>query len=459
MNSPAATSELDSCSPGHGAYGGSGSGGPPLRKRKRSESASLSQQPQPQPQQPRPLGNSRELGLMRDSSAAAGGTPDMPRFVGSSSGIHFIQSVYLRLARRSAAGARRAEDLVPGEDDQFHYNASPHGRSDQPLWAANELSEGGRDGRGGASFEDLVAWSRSYFETWHPAMPFLDAPEMLEAFEEIERGGLEAVSETRRLAVRAVVSISLADARQSPPSADAAWRRPPPPRHLVFATTDEALTSADLALRRPATISAIQAAVCVQLFLVSMLRLNAASRLGGLIVRMAFHLGLHRCPARFPAFSPREVSIRQRVFWCVYVTERFLCQSLGLPLDMRDDDLDVCYPGEECHGSSRGGGGGGDNDDGARDARDARLQMLTMLAKHARIRGLIMELRNKAVLARDDTAERSEAVHAELTKWANEIAEEAEEGGRLTPAQKLVLDILGHEVRWGRGEIQRAASR
>lgn len=138
------------------------------------------------------------------------------------------------------------------------------------------------------------------------------------------------------------------DGRQGPPL------NSPIPASLLFGTIDEAVLSSQFALCQPESIRATQAALSTQLLLTSMLCLNAASRLSGFVVRMAFHLGLHRCPTRFPFFTPVQVALRRRVFWCIYRCERFLCQFLGLPLDIRDDDDDVCYPDEEGHGSQRG---------------------------------------------------------------------------------------------------------
>jgi hypothetical protein len=108
----------------------------------------------------------------------------------------------------------------------------------------------------------------------------------------------------------------------------------------------------------------------------------------------------------------------------------------------------VCYPGEERHG-------------GSNDCNDdiERLQLLALLAKHARIRGLVLELRNKSVQQRQDTAERTAAVQTELAKWANEIQdveEEEDETGeledpemmgilKLSPSHRLMLLVLKHE--------------
>ncbi|KPM39397.1 hypothetical protein AK830_g7150 [Neonectria ditissima] len=415
--SPFSASETASCStPGYSAD---------ARKRKRSISGS----------QP-----AREYGLMRDT-----GEHDVARFVGSSSGIHYIRAVYLRLARRSATRTTQAttiNTLIPGEDDQLRQATSTTTNREKPLWKAHEVvCEPGVSGTQ-PSFEDLVEWSRSFFESWHPALPFLHGPDTLRIFEDASKGGSESVPPLDRVILKSILSISLADGRQGPPLSK------PIPSTLVFQSVDDAVASSQFALSQPASIRATQAALAIQLFLTSMLCLNAASRLGGLIVRMAFHLGLHRCPTRFPFFTAGEASIRRRVFWCIYTLERLLCQSLGLPLDIQDDDLDVCYPGEEHHG------GPADAAEGAE-----KLQLLTFLAKHARIRGLILEMRNKNHLKRRDTAERAAFVQTELAKWSNEIqdiVEEDDEAGhssdteipsrpQVSPSHRLMLLVLKHE--------------
>jgi hypothetical protein len=369
---------------------------------------------------------------MRDT-----GEHDAARFVGSGSGIHYIRAVHLRLAKRSASrttepGSSTINTFIPGEDDQLRQDASIRRNREQFLWKDDEVC--GNDTN--ETFEDLVEWSKSYFEAWHPVLPFLHGPHVLGLFEEAAKNGTLLLDPIDMVILKSVLSISLADSRQATPF------RKPIPKVYLFNSVDDALASSQFALSQPASIRSTQAALAIQLFLTSMLCLNAASRLGGLIVRTAFHMGLHRCPARYPFFTDKEVSVRRRVFWCIYILERLLCQSLGLPLDIRDDDLDVCYPGEERHTITN------------REENPERLQLLTFVAKHARIRGLILELRNKSMLQRQDTADRAAFVQAELAKWFNEIQDAVEEddladASSATPAisehHKVMLLVLKHE--------------
>ena len=120
--------------------------------------------PTPQP--------SREVGLMRSVPG-----DKVSSFVGSSSGVHFIRSVYS--AFRAAPISTPGSDIVPGEDDHL-----PSATSNAPrrLWRDHEISTYGCSAM---TFDALVDWSRSYFSHWHPAYPFLHAPAVLSLFEKL----------------------------------------------------------------------------------------------------------------------------------------------------------------------------------------------------------------------------------------------------------------------------------
>lgn len=281
----------------------------------------------------------REVGLMRSP------TDRFTGFVGSASGIFFIRSVYGAIGHsqplHSVVGETPGSDIVPGEDDHLPLvKPDSSGR----LWKEGEVY---LDSPSAISFQELVALSGSYFANWHPFYPFLHAPTVLEYFDEFARNGFpehEHLEDLRKVIIRAIISTSLADHRQAGGHGDMRY-----PAGLVFQSYDSAVDSLRGVLSRPTTILALQASLSVQLFLISMLRLNAASRLGGLMTRMAVQLGLHRCPARFTSFSSSDRELRQRVFWSIYALDRFLSQSMGLPLSLHDNDVDVCFPHTEQH--------------------------------------------------------------------------------------------------------------
>ncbi|KAJ5584649.1 transcriptional regulator family: Fungal Specific TF [Penicillium hispanicum] len=398
--------------------------GPRAAKKRRRASTAGASRPSP-----------REIGFMREPQKDGSAS-----FLGSSSGIHFIRHVYNAFARRSADLQQiRARDRssVPGEDDRLHRSSGTTRDADE-LWSRSELEYSPTT----FSFEDLVHWTRRYFENWHPIFPCLHAPTVLKVMETLGHNGTDSVSRLDMVIIRAIISISLGDSRQV--------ERPelkigPVPATLVFQSVQHVMQDIQSLLVEPTTIQLIQAAFTAQLALTSLLRLNAASRIGGVITRTAFHLGLHRCPGRFSCFSSEEVNIRYRLFWSIYSLERYLSQALGIPLGIRDDDIDVCYPGGERHMTT------------SHTPDDQRLRLLSHLAKFARVRGLILELRNKSILHSHSGAVEASHVNGELSQWWNEVYEdvnpiedesepELEPGSTFRPYHRLLLTILKHEA-------------
>ncbi|KAL4820999.1 fungal-specific transcription factor domain-containing protein [Aspergillus spinulosporus] len=334
-----------------------------------------------------------ELGVMRKFTDNGS---ESASFLGSSSGIHFIRIVYNAFARRSAhlkQPQQTSKDAqVPGEDDQLHHQYPD-------LWYPHELDL--QTNTPLPTFESLVQWTRPYFENWHPIFPFLSGPAFLVILEHLGRDGFKALSVADGILARSIVSISLMDRRQT----KLRGAQTPIPAALVFRSVHQAMESLYTLLCAPPSIPILQAAFGVQLFLTSLLRLNAASRVGGTIIRTAFHLGLHRCPVRF-SFSGPEIATRRRLFWSIYCLERYLSQALGIPLGIKDDDIDVCYPNAEIHSSVD---------------EDHRLRLLGYLAKFASLRGRIIELRNKSIIHREDSMDATQALHGELTHWWNDV--------------------------------------
>ncbi|KAL4773712.1 fungal-specific transcription factor domain-containing protein [Aspergillus nidulans var. acristatus] len=369
-----------------------------------------------------------ELGVMRKFTDNGS---ESASFLGSSSGIHFIRIVYNAFARRSAhlkQPQQTSKDAqVPGEDDQLHHQYPD-------LWYPHELNL--QTNMSLSTFESLVQWTRPYFENWHPIFPFLSGPAFLVILEHLGRDGFRTLSVADGILVRSIVSISLMDRRQT----KLRGAQTPIPAALVFRSVHQAMESLYTLLCAPPTIRILQAAFGVQLFLTSLLRLNAASRVGGTIIRTAFHLGLHRCPVRF-SFSGPEIATRRRLFWSIYCLERYLSQALGIPLGIKDDDIDVCYPNAEIHSSVD---------------EDHRLRLLNYLAKFASLRGRIIELRNKSIIHREDSMDATQALHGELTHWWNNVYDDVYPLGDddadtivpspIAPFHRTLLIALRHEA-------------
>ncbi|OKL59641.1 hypothetical protein UA08_05313 [Talaromyces atroroseus] len=367
----------------------------------------------------------RELGIMRKDDTSVS-------FLGSSSGIHFVRTVYHAFARRFT-DLRRARDghksLVPGEDDHIE---GGQGKTHTALWNKQNLDPTNSP----LSFEALVQLTQHYFEDWHPIYPFINAPRILHAMEQACQKGLGSISRMDAIVVRSIVSISAIENQLGPPL-------PAIPVGLVYQTVHEAMRNLWELQDASSSIPLLQAAFSIQLFLTSILHLNAASRVGGFVTRMAFHLGLHRCPARYSCFTDEDVMMRCRLFWSIYCLERYLNQALGVPLSIRDDDFDVCYPQTERH--IRGG------EIPRFDVGSSRLRLLSHLAKFARLRGMISELRNKSVMHSQENLADAAEVDSVLLQWWNEVYDDVyqidfDSHSALQPYHALLLIVSRHEA-------------
>lgn len=236
---------------------------------------------------------------------------------------------------------------VSGEDDQLPAGAA-HSAT-RWLWRADEVEARATEGsRVPLAFDDFLDWSQSYFDHWHPAFPFLHAPTLLDHFKTlVQLGGAQSdpviLNSFEHIILRSVISIATMDRRQMTPS------HKPVPSGFLFRTFNEAISSVQPVLTEESSILSLQALVSVQLFLISMSRYNAASRLQGIAAHLTFQLHLYKCPGRTCSPSDKEAELRKRLFWSVFCIDRYISIRLGNPSVISSDDIDVCYPQSERH--------------------------------------------------------------------------------------------------------------
>ncbi|KAI0466566.1 fungal-specific transcription factor domain-containing protein [Xylaria cf. heliscus] len=66
-------------------------------------------------------------------------------------------------------------------------------------------------------------------------------------------------------------------------------------------------------------------------------------RINGILVQYAFSLGLHRHSRRFK-YDQKENETRKRLWWWIYIFDKITAISHGLPMLIRDNDIDIDYP-------------------------------------------------------------------------------------------------------------------
>ena len=62
-----------------------------------------------------------------------------------------------------------------------------------------------------------------------------------------------------------------------------------------------------------------------------------------LAIASAFRMGLHRC-AVLKFFDPIQQETRKRAFWVLQTMDTYVATMLGLPKNIRDEDLDQDFP-------------------------------------------------------------------------------------------------------------------
>ncbi|KAK2730991.1 C6 transcription factor [Colletotrichum kahawae] len=243
------------------------------------------------------------------------------QFVGSSSGVYFINTVRRAFSAHTSATADASqrtndvgaelrddpspEDCIVGaggddetEQDENADNAGHHESHPQSHDHLSPLSTGSDFINDMSKLPDYSTARKlvmTYFRIWHPLVPFLQGPECL-----AELDALYASTEHDR---RNVASLSRLVIFRDPIK-------------LRSATHPEPLGSTSDAC-------SIQALLSAQVYFISVMSLRHASSVGGLISKSIFQSGMHRCPVRYGHLSPDERSMRKRIFWSFYVLDRF----------------------------------------------------------------------------------------------------------------------------------------
>lgn len=280
------------------------------------------------------------------------------QFVGSSSGVYFINTVKRAFSTGLDGSGSPEEEFPTAEDTLVGADDSPRHKR-QRLAASSEDSISSPVA--GVSplqwkYDTQVAaylgnapplelakeLMMAYFKVWHPLFPFLHGPTFLQAMERLysntsETATCEEASPDHRGTCWTVIFQCIFNL--------GALLRPDleaPQECQIQSPVSITALLGSLSTRHD--IATLQALLAAQVFLVAKMSLRPASTFGGCILRSMLHAGLHRCPFRYAQLSSHDRQLRKRIFWCAYAIDRYLSQALGLPLGIQDSDIDVCLP-------------------------------------------------------------------------------------------------------------------
>lgn len=285
-------------------------------------------------------------------------TNEDSQFVGSSSGVYFVNTVK-RAFSTGLEGSGfpetdfpAAEDTLVGADDSPYHKrrrgpaspaelTTPSGVGESPLQWNYDSAVAAYLGKA-PPLRLAKELMMAYFKIWHSLFPFLHGPTFLQAMERLysstpETRSNEESTRDHRSACWTVIFQCIFNL--------GALLRPDlelPPECRIQSPASMTALLGSLSTRHD--VVSLQALLAAQVFLVAKMSLRPASTFGGCILRSMLHAGLHRCPFRYAQLSSHDRQLRKRIFWCAYAIDRYLSQALGLPLGIQDSDIDVCLP-------------------------------------------------------------------------------------------------------------------
>ncbi|KAF4555882.1 Fungal specific transcription factor domain-containing protein 40 [Elsinoe fawcettii] len=359
-------------------------------------------------------------------------------FIGSSSGVYFINTVRQAFAsaiasqsastNHSREGSHLDDELnsylagqTPGDHATGVSRAAPGNvpteRSDFLVELTKALPE--KD-----IVKDLVT---SFFRSWHPLLPFLYGPSFMSDLDSVY--DIQSHTWNQRcflITLHCVIRIAALDHQDTIDLPPSMCDRP----------------SKLMALLGPVALDnrlvSTQTLLAAQLYFTAALSLDAASTVSGLVVRSIVKSGLHRCPYRYPNIAEDDRVMRKRIFWSAYILDRFLTQSLGHPLGLQDGDIDVCLPSPgELHTRHLNGQSARPWFETDRARKEVVLSNTIKCAKYT---GQILEMFHKSVHARALTRQALLGLEAEVDGWYNQLPRRLE-GTTSSVHSKAFFDI------------------
>ncbi|KXL41452.1 hypothetical protein M433DRAFT_150383 [Acidomyces richmondensis BFW] len=383
-----------------------------------------------------------EIGSLTASS------PSESRFVGSSSGVFFVDTVRKAFATSFQSSNRipDAAETVGGNDDSSQEEPFLTRKTLHIDVETGPISIITQSCLGILPPKDVARQlAVEYFRNWHPLFPFLSGPRFLEELDELytdhtlfEQGERQLGRDEicKLIIFRCVFDIGAAHLGEAKL----------PAMYKTLAATELYAMVVPLTIRHD--MVTIQVVLAAQLSCVVKMALRTASCLAGLLERLVTHSGLHRCPFRYDQLSNNDRDLRKRIFWSVYALDRYLSQALGLPVSMSDSDLDVCVPlAEEIHVPKRSAlysVQGHDpvhpteqiieectsyrnSEEEEEHVPSRKLQRETVLAnyiQHCRLVGRVLELYHKSIHVRSISLEKTLILRADIDHWFNNLPED-----------------------------------
>ncbi|KAH7383158.1 fungal-specific transcription factor domain protein [Cadophora sp. MPI-SDFR-AT-0126] len=168
----------------------------------------------------------------------------------------------------------------------------------------------------------------------------------------------------------------------------------------------------------PPRLEMIQARMVQCLYLISSSRANQCLHTLGDVMYLVLATGLHRKrPKPVANISYIEQECQKRIFWSVYMLERYLCVMLGRPKTLHDEDIDQIFPDEI-----------NDEDmtaEGPIEGRRSKDCVITASILHFRLACIVGEMSREIhsilPISEEQRLEASERITLSLEAWKSQL--------------------------------------
>ncbi|KAG6363974.1 hypothetical protein INS49_009077 [Diaporthe citri] len=351
------------------------------------------------------------------------------QFIGSSSGVYFVNTVRRTFADADVRLSSVFQDkdnpspedcIVADEDDSRSTTRRPGedstaaSRAPSPRPGVSIPVDLGRPPPRDVARKLFM----TYFQTWHRFFPFLHGPTLAKDIESLYSSSDEepsysaatqgapdglALPLARVIILQCLFNLASLHGDVELPAASRIGK---PSRVL----------SCLLGLAAKGDIISTQALFAAQLLLVARMSLRTAVVVAGLLSRAIFLAGLHRCPVRYRELSADDCDNRKRLFWGIYVLDRFLSQALGHPLGGDQET-------------------GGPTPSGSSQQRDRHL-ILFCQVEYSHLLGRASELFPKSIHVRSIDPSTVLSLRTDMNAWSNSLPSELHDFGFATEADK-----------------------
>ncbi|RAO69382.1 uncharacterized protein BHQ10_005394 [Talaromyces amestolkiae] len=182
----------------------------------------------------------------------------------------------------------------------------------------------------------------AYFSKTHIRFPFLDRAQILklhaERYQSLEDSPEGSYRQFKLFMVYAIGATVL----QMTQNHNTTTTSPSPSPPSTYLTT---ALSFESSLRDSFSLAGLEA---IMLLVMYHLRLSSPSKVWymlGLAMRISIDLGLHR-ELHYRNIGRDEAQRRRRLFWSVYLVERYISWSLGRPFNIAEEEIDAGIPAD-----------------------------------------------------------------------------------------------------------------